>query len=86
MTKETPWRPIGDITPQQVLEGSFVLYNRWGRVIFTDLQKTGLPEWKGYNDQGVECSAGVYFWTWNFEDNNYENRFYNGYIQKLDLP
>ena len=84
MTKETPWKPIGDITPEQVLTGNFVLYNRWGRVIFTRLQKPGLPEWVGYNDQGIECSAGVYYWTWQFEDNNYKNRFYNGYVQKLD--
>jgi hypothetical protein len=86
MTKDNPWRPIGDITPQQVLRGSFVLYNRWGRVIYTFLDKKGLPVWKGYNDQGIECSAGVYYWTWEFEDNNYNDRFYNGYIQKLDLP
>ena len=86
ITENSPWRPIGNITPEQVLSGTFQVYNRWGLLIFTwedpvAEQNDVLPEWTGLNDQGQQCSSGVYYWIWEFVDNNYQERRYNGFAQ-----
>ncbi|MBI34407.1 MAG: hypothetical protein CMP67_03485 [Flavobacteriales bacterium] len=81
-TDQSPWTPIGNITPEQVLSGTFLVYNRWGRLIY--VSKDVIPLWTGENDQGVECSAGVYYWIWEFVDNTYEERRYNGFVQLLE--
>ena len=83
VSDESPWTPIGKITPEQVLEGTsnFIVYDRWGLMMFKSSDK--LPEWKGNNTKDLPCSAGVYFWTWEFTDNTEEVRRYNGFVQLI---
>lgn len=82
-TETSPWTPIGDIEPEQVVTGDLVVYNRWGIEMYSSHDELTLPEWKGLNLREEECSAGVYYWIWEFEDNTNKVRRYNGYVQLL---
>lgn len=79
LTNDSPWRPIGNIYPEQFIKSSFVVLNRWGLVVYET--KEILPEWDGINKNGLPSSAGVYYWIWEFEDNTYDTRTYNGFMQ-----
>lgn len=83
LTENSPWTPIGNITPEQVLNGTLTVYDRWGLVMYTSEDKLSLPVWTGLNKRDQLCSAGVYFWIWEFEDNTNEIRKYNGFVQLL---
>jgi hypothetical protein len=78
-SEDSPFTPTGDVSPEQILEGNLIVYDRWGLEMFRSKEK--LPEWKGYNKKGNPCSSGVYFWIWEFKDNTYTNRSYNGFVQ-----
>ena len=78
-SEDSPFTPTGDVSPEQILEGNLIVYDRWGLEMFTSKEK--LPEWKGYNKKGNPCSSGVYFWIWEFKDNTYTDRSYNGFVQ-----
>ena len=65
--------------PEQILEGNLTVYDRWGLEMFVSTDN--LPEWKGYNKKGNPCPSGVYFWIWEFKDNPYTDRRYNGFVQ-----
>lgn len=83
ITRDSPWRPIGEITSEQVLDGTstLIVYDRWGLIMFESTDK--LPEWTGSNTKELPCSAGVYFWIWEFTDNTETVRRYNGFVQLL---
>jgi hypothetical protein len=78
-SETSPFTPTGDVLPEQILEGNLTVYDRWGLEMFVSTDN--LPEWKGYNKKGNPCSSGVYFWIWEFKDNTYTNRSYNGFVQ-----
>jgi parallel beta-helix repeat protein len=78
-SEDSPFTPTGDVSPEQILEGNLIVYDRWGLEMFRSKEK--LPEWKGYNKKGNPCSSGVYFWIWEFKDNTYTDRSYNGFVQ-----
>jgi hypothetical protein len=82
VTEESPWTPFDDITPEQVIESSFVVFNRWGLEVFSTEEV--LPSWKGYNSKDQKCAAGVYFWVWEYTDNTNTIYKYNGFMQLLD--
>jgi hypothetical protein len=82
VTVESPWVPFGDITPDQVLKSNFVVYNRWGLEIFST--EDALPTWKGYNERDLKCSAGVYFWVWEYTDVTETTYKYNGFMQLVN--
>ena len=86
VSDQSPWTPIGNITPKQVLTGTFVVYNRWGRIVYVweDAGQDALPVWTGLNDKGQECSSGVYYWIWEFVDNTQQERRFNGFVQLLE--
>lgn len=81
ITVNSPWTPFGDITPDQVIASDFVVYNRWGVVMFTSDQS--LPVWDGKKESGAECSYGVYFWIWKYTDVTGESYNYNGFLQLI---
>ena len=60
----------------------FILYNRWGRVVF--MSKGRLPNWKGvYQDTGISCPSGTYFWIIDYNDVYGEKKKLNGYVNLL---
>ncbi len=79
ITVNNPWTPFGEIEPSQLLESDFVVYNRWGVKIFTTPEM--LPVWRGTKEDGTECSAGVYYFIWNYKDITDKSYTYNGFIQ-----
>lgn len=81
ISEQSPWRPIGDITPEQVQGGTLFVYDRWGLLMYESNEK--LPEWTGLNMKEQQCSSGVYYWIWEFTDNTNEFRRYNGFVQLL---
>ena len=80
VTINNPWTPFGDIDPTQVLESDLIIYNRWGIEIFAD-NENNLPIWRGTKEDGTECSAGVYYFIWNYRDIANKSYKYNGFIQ-----
>lgn len=83
ITVNNPWTPIGNITPEQVISGSLSVYDRWGLLMYASQDEFSLPTWTGLNKKDQECSAGVYYWVWEFEDNTNEFRKYNGFVQLI---
>lgn len=81
VTVTSPWTPFGDITPDQVIESDFVVYNRWGTVMYTS--DKSLPVWDGKKESGAECSFGVYFWIWKYTDVTGESFHHNGFLQLI---
>lgn len=81
VTVSQPWVPFGEITPEQVIKSSFVVYDRWGLKMFTT--EDILPTWKGFNERDQQCSAGVYFWIWEYTDVTNTTYKYNGFMQLI---
>ena len=44
-------------------EINMVILDRWGHVVYELVSASGNIEWNGKNQRGVECAAGVYFYT-----------------------
>lgn len=79
VTTELPWIPFGEITPEQVIKSDFVVYNRWGLKMYSSEEI--LPKWNGFNERDQKCSAGVYFWIWEYTDVTNKTYKYNGFLQ-----
>ena len=79
VTDNNPWTPVGEITPEQLLESDLVVYNRWGIEIFNTEEM--LPFWRGEKNDGTTCSAGVYYFIWKYRDIADKSFTYNGFIQ-----
>ncbi len=79
-SEDSPFTPTGDVAPEQILESSLTIYNRWGLEVFALNSSDELPVWKGYNKKDNPCSSGVYYWIWEFTDNTYTEKRYNGFV------
>ncbi len=76
----SPFTPIGNITPEDVVNGRMEVYDRWGLKMYetNDL----IPSWDAkYN--GSLVSAGVYFWIWVYEDVTKTTHNLNGFVEIL---
>jgi hypothetical protein len=76
----SPFTPVGNITPEDVVSGRMEVYDRWGLKMYetNDL----IPSWDAkYNGNAV--SAGVYFWIWVYEDVTKTQHNLNGFVEIL---
>lgn len=55
----------------------FVVYNRWGQIIF---ESTNKISWDGKNQNGKQLSEGVYFYIIEYLDNNRDPKFLKGNV------
>ncbi|MFT6746309.1 MAG: hypothetical protein ACJAZ2_000648 [Glaciecola sp.] len=76
----SPCQPAGTISPNDLLHGTFMIYNRWGLMMYEtdDL----IPSWNG-NYNGSAAATGVYFWIWEYEDIFNILHKENGYMHLL---
>jgi len=72
--------PIGEITPEDILNGHMEIYDRWGLKMHETDEL--IPEWDGtYNGRIV--SSGVYFWIWIYKDVTQTDYKLNGFVEVL---
>lgn len=79
-TDNPVFTPIGNLTPEDVLDGHMEIYDRWGLKMFETDEK--VPTWDGtYNGRVV--SSGVYFWIWIYRDVTETDYKLNGFVEVL---
>ena len=76
---ETVWESI-DYLMTHISEISFVVYNRWGTVVYSS--KGVLPLWDGREQtNGKESSSGTYYWQLKYSDVSGGNYSENGFVE-----
>ena len=76
------WTPFGELTPADVAQSHFEVYDRWGLKMYETDEI--LPKWNGTND-GRICSSGVYFWIWKYTETvSGEEKSLNGFVQLIN--
>ena len=77
-TTNTVFTPFGTLEASDVLNGYFIVYNRWGLKMYES--EALIPSWDGKKD-GQKVSNGVYFWSWEYSDTSNTKFVYNGFVQ-----
>ena len=82
ITPDNPeWVPFGEIDPADIIKSHFIVYNRWGRKMYETEEI--LPRWNGTNTTDGQCSSGVYFWIWTYEDVTQTEHKLNGFLELI---
>lgn len=64
----------------QIFSPHFMIFNRWGNVIFESFDSK--PTWNG-EINGKQCHEGVYFWKLDFDDNDMNTDSKHGFFHLI---
>lgn len=62
---------------------SIDLYDRWGRVVYSDVAFNTSNSWEGLDNSGKQLTEGAYYWVLQVTFNNGSSRLYKGTVTLL---